>query len=416
MLNKVIHIARSKKHQLFVLFDQALVSGVNFLIAILLTRFLGLEEFGVFATGWMLVLFFSSVQQAVIVAPMYTLYAKSTSKSSFLGQTFNLQLFFSILSILIAFVITYIVFFLNALWYREGVLLSLPLVIGAFLLQDYFRRKNFVENKGFLVLIFDIVAYGLQPILVVVLDYFNALSIHNFLLGVLILMTLVSVVQYAIARKEKINDQTVKILKEFWGFSKHLFYTSILQWFSGNYFIVFATGVLGPLAIGVIRIAQNLMGVLHILFQALENLIPIQASKILMKNGKTPTLSFFKKMTFKTGLVTVGVLLLISLFRGVIIETVYGKEYLVYDYFIVGFSVIYLFIFLGTIVRFVIRTFEENRIVLENYIITGVFSFLSAGFFVANYKLNGVLVGLLLVQVVSLCYMLFRIVGKLKTK
>lgn len=416
MLSKVVHIVRSKRHQLFVLFDQALVSGVNFLIAILLTRFLGLEEFGVFATGWMLVLFFSSVQQAVIVAPMYTLYAKAMDKSSFLGQCFNLQMFFSILSILIAFVVVFVVFYFNPVWYREGVLISLPLVIGVFLMQDYFRRKNFVENNGGLVLLFDIVAYGLQPVAVFVLYYFEQLSIHNFLLCVLSLMLVVSIVQYLIVARKSINQNTKKLLKEFWGFSKHLFYTSILQWFSGNYFIVFATGVLGPVAIGVIRIAQNLMGVLHILFQALENLIPIQAAKILIKNGKTPTLSFFRKMTFKTGLVTVGILLLISFFREIIIETVYGKEYLIYDYFIVGFSVIYLFIFLGTIVRFVIRTFEENRIVLENYIITGVFSFLSASFFVVNYELNGVLVGLLLVQVVSLFYMLFRIAAKLKTK
>ncbi|MCT4582980.1 MAG: oligosaccharide flippase family protein [Flavobacteriales bacterium] len=416
MLNKIKHIVHSKKHQLYVLCDQALVSGVNFLIAILLTRFMGLEEFGVFATAWMLVLFFSSVQQAVIVAPMYTLHAKSEEKSVFLSQAFNLQLLFTVLSMLVALVVVLIVFYFNNTWYRAGVFYSLPLVVGAFLMQDFFRRKNFVENNGFIVLVSDIIAYGFQPVLVVVLYVFDLLTIHSFFMGLFGLMIVVSIVQYFLAEKERFSHQTVQLFKAFWGFSKHLFFTSILQWFSGNYFIVFATGVLGPLAIGVIRIAQNLMGVLHILFLALENLIPIQASKILTKNGKEPTLNFFKQMTIKTGLMTVLILVLIAVFRGPIIELVYGAEYLIYDYIIIGFAVIYIFIFLGTILRFVIRTFEENRIVLENYIITGLFSFLTAGFFVANYQLNGVLVGLLLVQVVSLFYMLIRLAAKLKTK
>ncbi len=416
MLNKIKHIMHSKKHQLFVLCDQALVSGVNFLIAILLTRFMGLEEFGVFATAWMLVLFFSSVQQAVIVAPMYTLHAKSEDKSVFLSQAFNLQLLFSLVSTIIAFIIVLAVFYFNDTWYRAGVFYSLPLVVGAFLMQDFFRRKNFVENNGLMVLISDIIAYGLQPVLVIVLYVFDLLTIHSFFIGLSGLMISVSIAQYFLTQNSRFNHKTVQLFRAFWEFSKHLFFTSILQWFSGNYFIVFATGVLGPLAIGVIRIAQNLMGVLHILFLALENLIPIQASKILTNKGKEPTLNFFKKMTLKTGLMTLLILMLISVFRGPIIEAVYGAEYLIYDYIIVGFAVIYIFIFLGTILRFVIRTFEENRIVLENYIITGLFSFLTAGFFVANYQLNGVLVGLLLVQVVSLFYMLIRLATKLKTK
>lgn len=416
MLKKIQAQIIEKKHQLIVLFDQAMVSGVNFLVAILITRFLGLEEFGVFATAWMLVLFFSSIQQAIVIAPIYTLSAQQKDIFSFLGQALNLQLLFSVIASILSLITISIVFHFNNEWYREGVLFSLPITIALFLLQDFFRRKFFVENSGSTVFLSDLITYALQPIIIITLFYLNLLSINSFLTSISFCMLLVSLIHFLRMEKQKLNQHTILVFNQFWQFSKHLFFTSILQWFSGNYFIVFATGVLGPLAIGIIRIAQNLMGVLHILFLTLENLIPIEASKILKRKGKIPTLHFFKQMTIKTGAITGITLILMSAFSSIIIKTIYGPEYLKYNYVIVGFSIIYIFIFLGTIMRFIIRTFEENRIVLENYIITGIFSLLSASYLITNYQLNGVLIGLALVQVISLIYTLIRLSIQLKTK
>ena len=53
--------------------DQAMVSGVNFLTAILLARYLGIEEFGRFALAWMVVLFIVNIQYAMIIAPMMSI-------------------------------------------------------------------------------------------------------------------------------------------------------------------------------------------------------------------------------------------------------------------------------------------------------------------------------------------------------
>ena len=47
-----------------------MVSGVNFLTAILLARYLGIEEFGRFTLAWMVVLFIINIQYAMIIAPM----------------------------------------------------------------------------------------------------------------------------------------------------------------------------------------------------------------------------------------------------------------------------------------------------------------------------------------------------------
>ncbi len=202
MLTKLYHTISSKKHQLFVLTDQALVSGVNFLVAILLTRYLGLETFGIYATAWLIVLFFSSIQQALIIAPLYTLYAKTIDKTEFITQSLNLQTLFSLLASICTLIITTATLFFYNTWELSSLLYTLPLATGAFLLQDFFRRKNFVEHKSATVFIADCFAYGLQPIAIFVLVYFNQLTITSFFTVITLLMGSVAIVQYILASKQ----------------------------------------------------------------------------------------------------------------------------------------------------------------------------------------------------------------------
>ena len=55
------------------LVDQGVVSGVNFLTMVLLARMLGVEQFGKFSIAWLVLLFFKSIQAALVVAPMMSI-------------------------------------------------------------------------------------------------------------------------------------------------------------------------------------------------------------------------------------------------------------------------------------------------------------------------------------------------------
>ena len=56
--------------------DQAVVSGSNFLIGIVLARVLGIDDYGLFVLLWMMVLFGKSINQAFVTRPMMTLAPK----------------------------------------------------------------------------------------------------------------------------------------------------------------------------------------------------------------------------------------------------------------------------------------------------------------------------------------------------
>jgi O-antigen/teichoic acid export membrane protein len=411
MWKKILNSTIKNAHQLLVLLDQAVVSGVNFLVAILLARFLGVENFGIFAFSWMLVLFVSSIQLAFIIAPLFTLFAKHQNPANYLKGAHTIQWGFSILTFTICFAVVKGVFIYNPALEIKGVLFSLPLVAALFVWQDFYRRVNFTLKNPFRSLISDGIAYGLQPLVILGLNSFNILSIHHTFLAISALFAGAILFN---APKLQLTLEVLNLkntIAENWSFSKYLVGTALLQWVSGNFFIIVAGGLLGPIAIGAIRIAQNIVGVLHVLFSALENIIPIKGAEILAAHGSKKAVAYFKSMFFKGGLLTLIILGLIALTRSQIITLFYGDEYLQYTNVLFGFTGLYVLVFIGTIMGFVIRTFEMNQVFFWSYIVTTIFSLLCAKAMVSQMGIYGVIVGLIITQLINISFY----VVKLKT-
>tara|TARA_B110000259_G_scaffold69707_1_gene82063 strand:+ start:1350 stop:2606 length:1257 start_codon:yes stop_codon:yes gene_type:complete len=414
MIRKLINVTSKNTHQLMVLFDQALVSGVNFLIAILLARLLGIEDFGLYVFGWMLVLFVSSVQLAFIVSPLFTIYPKQKNASNYLGGLHVVQLGFSIVTFVLSLVVVKAVFIYKPEWEIEGVFYSLPLVAALFVLQDFYRRINFTLKKPIRSLISDSVSYGGQPIGILLLNHFEILSIHHIFLAISVLFS-VSITYNLPKINLTLNISNIKnTISENWLFSKYLVGTALLQWVSGNFFIIVAGGILGAVAIGAIRIAQNVVGVLHVLFLAMENIVPIKGAEILDKKGNISSLRYFKQMLFKGGALTLIVLLLIAFFRTQIISIFYGDEYLQYVNLLLGFTALYVLVFVGTILGFVIRTFEMNSIFFWSYIITTLFGLMVAQPLITKTGIYGVLIGLFISQLINISFYVIKLNSKLK--
>ena len=79
MIQLAARLLTRYSHVNWALADQAMVSGVNFLTAILLARYLGIEEFGRFTLAWMAVLIAYSIQYAMIIAPMMSIGPKQSA-------------------------------------------------------------------------------------------------------------------------------------------------------------------------------------------------------------------------------------------------------------------------------------------------------------------------------------------------
>ncbi|MFB1027465.1 MAG: hypothetical protein QMC27_05860 [Flavobacteriaceae bacterium] len=414
MIKKLTHILSKNTLQLIVLLDQALVSGVNFLVAVLLARLLGIEKFGLYTFGWMWVMFISSIQLAFIISPLFTLYPKKRNATSYLSGVHVIQLGFSIVTFVISFGLVKLVFLYKPEWEIEGVLYSLPLAAALFVLQDFYRRVNFTLKKPIRSLISDSISYVGQPLGILLLDYFDLLSIHFTFLLICVLFS-TSIIYNLPKVNFTLNTSNIKnTFAENWSFSKYLVGTAFLQWVSGNFFIIIAGGILGPIAIGAIRIAQNLVGVLHVLFLAMENIIPIKAAEILDKKGSISSLNYLGKMLIKGGALTLIVLLLIAICRTQIISLFYGDEFLQHVNLLLGFTVLYVLVFVATILGFVIRTFEMNHLFFWSYIITSIFGLMAAKPLITEVGIYGVLVGLFVSQIINISFYILKLNSKLK--
>lgn len=403
-------INRARNRKIIILLDQMQVSGSNFILGIILARTFGPDLFGVYALLWMLVLFFSGLQQTLIVAPMYTLEAKAGNKIPPF-DVFYLQVFYSILSVVLALCFLYgssLFLYKNSIVY--DLMLTSSLVLFLFLTQDFLRRVLIFSSCYVLVLVMDFIAY---PLLIgttfyaewsgnLDLEYFFILLSIHFFVSAGLVFTQITI--------RKPSDNIINKVAQYWFYSKWLGVANVVQWFTGNLFILVASFILGGWVAGVIRIFQNIMGAFHVIFSALENVIPISAAKIYSNGGAKPLITYIKKHTLVGFLfLLISLMVIFVMTPENIILRVYGQEYIQYGYFLYWYFLIYLFIYTGMLLRFLLRTLEKTKIIFLSYLVSMVFSGFFALPLINYFGIDGVVLGTFGSQVVMLLVYLYLI-------
>ncbi len=151
------------KKKFFPFIDQGIVSGGNFIVGILLARTPGLEGYGEYTLGWLVVLFVSSIQHAGIISPLYTLYPKKegAAKKNYLTALWLYQLVFSA----VAFLATWVVLRLFGQqllgWAIEETIPWIACSVFYYTLYDFFRRSFYAQGKMNLAPMLDVTVYGI---------------------------------------------------------------------------------------------------------------------------------------------------------------------------------------------------------------------------------------------------------------
>jgi O-antigen/teichoic acid export membrane protein len=260
------------------------------------------------------------------------------------------------------------------------------------------------------------IAYIAPLITMVALSLIYKLSL-NSVLYILSAFFTISFILGGLLIKSSITIKNVKkrILLNTWKFSKWLVGKAIVQWLSGNYFIVIAGLILGKNTIGVIRIVQNLFGVLNVLLMAIENYLAIKSSAIYSHDGIKALVKFQYHVLFRISFFILFILGVVSLFSQSIIMTLYGVEYTEYYYLVYWFSILYVIIFLNLPNRFVLRTLLKTNVIFYSYVASTIFSLLFARPLINTYGIIGVAIGLIACQLIMFCWnhiMVFKYLNK----
>lgn len=392
--------------------DQAVVSGFSFLSSVVLARYLGIQGFGVYSIAWLGVMVASSINQPFIISPMQTLSGKKSNEEQkeYMQALVFKQLFFAAIMGFLAFVAVVVLSFFLQEWKVQSIILAFPLAVFSFVLQDFFRRYFFVIGKPFKSLIIDVIAYGGVLLSSFAIHFVRTMDAQFVLLLTAVFFLYASLTGLWSMDQLRYNPKKIKaVILEHWDFSKWLTATALLQWFSGNLFIIAAGAILGPRAVGATRMAQNIVGITHVLFLAMENIIPVRAASFQRVGGTEKMFGYLWKFTLQMGMITLTLLGLISIFSKQIILSFYGSEFVEYQYLLVAFCILYVIIFIGYPLRYAIRTLERTRLIFVSFIASSIFSVLTAYPIIKTFGLTGVIIGLMLTQLITLGIYIFSL-------
>lgn len=402
MIKRIQTIAKNKKILIFL--DQILVSGSNFLLGILLARFLGIDLFGQFSLLWLIVLFFSSIQLAFIISPLLTHAPKKNIliRDYYLTNMIYMQFIFSIICVFILWIIFYfsklITTEYNILEFKYFILW----MVFAFLCQDFIRRYFIIKVSYFRLILIDMIAYLGQLIGISYLLYIDNLNLINSFVSLSIAFTISFIVGYLQINFKSLKSNHIKLLfLKNWKFSKWLVYSSLLQWGSGNFYILIAGSILGPWSVAVIKVMQNTMGVFHVIFIALENILPIRFAEIYKNKGYQETIFFFRTQLKYGFYIFLALILILIIYANKLILSIYGAEYVSHSYLLFGFMIMYIFIYIGMLQRYILRTIENTKVIFVNYIITTIFSVIASFILIKTLQINGAIIGMILTQILT---------------
>jgi O-antigen/teichoic acid export membrane protein len=383
--------------------DQSIVSATNFLTNVILARFMGLREFGVFALAWMSVLFVNSIQYALIISPMMSVGPKQKKEDR--PSYFGAVLFHELLLVSVCFAVVFIGlhFVGNHIRHVDVGYLALPLAVSAFAyqMQDFFRRYFFVTTRGRRALVDDGLSYLTQLPILFALHWLHRLNsvtalwsmAGTSLLGLVVACFWIEPVEVHWSRIKAVSSQH-------WKISRWLTPSAILQWTSGNLFVVAAPVYYGPAAAGVLKASQNLMGATHVWFQGLDNVVPAEAARRFHEGGVQRMLAYIRTILFKWGGLTLAFAIVMGIAPSLWLRLVYGPQMAQYGYVLRLYALLYVLIFVGAPLRAGLLALEYTAPIFWSYLAMTAFS-VSLSFPMAKWlRLDGVMIGLLGTQVI----------------
>lgn len=399
------------RHLNWAMSDQGMVSAVNFLTAILLARYLGPENFGRFTLAWLAVEFIQSAQQSLVISPMLSIGPKKEpdQRAHYFGSVVSAQFIFTVVSLALLVAIIFGINVVKPDWGLLGLLLPLTCVSLVSQAQNFARRYLFSCRRGEAAMVIDLVRYGGQIVILWPLLLFVTMSVADSIWVIACTSTVSALIGgFMLERLSWRRDVFGETVRQHLAFGKWLISSELCRWGAGNLFVIASGALLGPTAVGVIRAAQNLVGLCHILLLGLENVIPAQAAREYAVDGGAALLRLLEQLVLWGTLAIGGILLVVSVAPEFWLHLVYGEKYVGYGYLVQWWAAIYFFSFFILTPVYGLRAIEKTKGIFVAQLLAALFTAIAVYPLISHLGITGVMVGNIAVVAIQLT-VLFRI-------
>ena len=361
------------------LLDQLFFSGTSFAISTLTFFFLTKHDFGVLSNFLIFGTLATTISQALLTQSLQSRLLASLSKN-------NRDSFFFTLSILLQAIVLSVAVPMTLIYNKEYVFSSL--YFTSIIYFDYCRRY-FAFNADFnRMLALGVVASLAKLFSLIYLYIFK--NIYDFIVLITLSNYLPCFISFNI-RRIKLKNFNKNDFFQYLNYVKWLVVSALLQWFSGNQFLVSAIVLLKSEEVAIVRFVQNVFGVITMIFQAMESYIPQK----IMKNEIASEVNYFLKNVVKDNIARI---LILSTVVSILIY-LYQKEVMTISILVMQ-SLLVILVFIASIQRFKVRWLGRNVIIFNSYLFSFLFATISSKYMVETFGISGVFFGMLISQII----------------
>ena len=311
--------------------DQALVSGMNFVSSAILARMLGVHAFGIFSVFYIVLLYLNSIQIALVINPMMSLVPQmkeSSLRRSVIRGMAGYQYLLSALCVIAAGLFA-LAASLHLLGSRFGGTVWFPFVLTIFFFQcqDWFRRYCYLHDSGTLVFWNDIISYLGQVAVFLVLWKIRCVSVPGAYYAVAVTSCVAFAGGFYSQRIGTTIAETKMAMRRTWEMGRSLLVASQFQWLGSQGILLIVAALIGVSSASGMRAVITLLGPVNVLYQLLDNVVPVRAARAYASGGHPELMRYLHK-TAPQLLVAVGLpILLVAVAAKPIMIVAFGKPF-----------------------------------------------------------------------------------------
>jgi hypothetical protein len=395
----------------FTILDQGCFSGSNFLVSLLLARYVNASEYGVFSITYSIFLFISGIYSSLVLEPINVLGPKNHDKDLLLYKKQSIQLHLlitgglTILGLLFTLIIYLFHVDINYVEISFVISLSLPFILFFWLARQcaYLETKPRIAFWGSLV--YAIIYFG--GFIVTVL--FKWVSVTNVFVFMALASIIGGLIIFGLIGIKKSNDDSTALLTippifhENWNFGRWILFASIANGLSTLIYSPIIGIFLSVEMAGVFRGMQNFFLPFTQVITALSMLITPYLSRVRFTSSHE---EFSRKIT----LLLLSSLALSVIYSGLIlavgnilVKLVYNNPIYTQNVWIIPFlGLSTIIVTINSALGVWFRVLEKPNWVFYEKVVGASAVFLISIPFVALLKMKGALIGLNISQFIEL--------------
>ena len=393
--------------------DQCIVSAGNFLLNVILVRSLGIGEYGKYSLVWLLVLLICNIQMSLILIPMMSLGPKQSPDCchNYYNVVAIHQCIFSVFCFFTIFISFSVLDTINASWNLKQISFVVSVTVVCVQFQEFIRRYLLTKGSFGMALLTDAVRYIGLLIVLLIFEHVSKTNINEVLWimsSFCLFATCIGCLDCCHFRHNASHH--LEILQRNWSFSKWILASNVINFASGNIYLVPLSFLGGKESVGAIRAVLTLTGVFNPLLAGLENFMP-RISSLRFKDLGIQGLMTYIRNWCVYGTLILGVIWIIGVyFSDFILKVAYGESYLWLSNLLIVAFIIVIASFVGTPIGIALRTIEKTNIIFKSVVISTILNLIISYPIVLMFDVKGAIWGSLIGKLVLVGFMIYGLI------